>query len=403
MSGFRQVGNLLVPNGTEEITILSSEIESNLPLNVTVFPTGISQGAQGSLNAQLTLEENTPGLPIITDDFGVGLSEKITYQPSVSNIKYNVDVSSLNGTTGPYLLEVSSEDANNDFPFSAVFIGNVPDKPLVNGFVGRSDTDDWFNFQVPSNGGVRITLDATDDNAQLDLFEIQNGAQGNQIGAARAGVGSSGSITQNLTTGNYLLRVTPSNNSANLPDGGQSSTKYTLTVDQVTGSPGDGSPGDGSSRITQDVIRFWDFTAQSHIFTSNQEEIDLLTGQSNFFRREGNEFDVPVNEGSPIFRYVNSLTNTELLTFDSQVPDILPQFRSLGVAFNAYTENNKPIDAIPIYRLKNNLSEQTNPLNITHFFTSDSFNRDVVLRDFPFSDEGVGFWALPSSTDGLVR
>ena len=85
------------------------------------------------------------------------------------------------------------------------------------------------------------------------------------------------------------------------------------------------------------------------------------------------------------------------------MPDILPQFRSLGVAFNAYTENNKPIDAIPIYRLKNNLSEQTNPLNITHFFTSDSFNRDVVLRDFPFSDEGVGFWALPSSTDGLVR
>ena len=139
----------------------------------------------------------------------------------------------------------------------------MPDKPLVNGFVGRSDTDDWFNFQVPSNGGVRITLDATDDNAQLDLFEIQNGAQGNQIGAARAGVGSSGSITQNLTTGNYLLRVTPSNNSANIPDGGQSSTKYTLTVDQVTGSPGDGSSG-----ITQDVIRFWDFTAQSHIFLS---------------------------------------------------------------------------------------------------------------------------------------
>ncbi len=121
MSGFRQVGNLLVPNGTEEIPILSSEIESNLPLNVTVFPTGLSQGAQGSLNTQLTLEENTPGLPIITDDFGVGLSEKITYQPSVSNIKYNVDVSSLNGTTGPYLLEVSSEDGNNDFPFSAVF------------------------------------------------------------------------------------------------------------------------------------------------------------------------------------------------------------------------------------------------------------------------------------------
>ncbi|MCL2931072.1 MAG: hypothetical protein MGG11_01850 [Trichodesmium sp. MAG_R03] len=128
-----------------------------------------------------------------------------------------------------------------------------------------------------------------------------------------------------------------------------------------------------------------------------------ITGQPNFFRREENEFDVPVNEGYPVFPYVNSVTNTELLTFDSLVPDILPQLRSLGAAFNAYTENNRPIDAILIYKLKNNLSEQINPLNITHFFTSDSFNPNVVLRDFPFSDEGVGFWALASSTDGLVR
>lgn len=167
-----------------------------------------------------------------------------------------------------------------------------------------------------------------------------------------------------------------------------------LTGSQIT--PPVGPPAD-------DVIRFWDFTAESHIFTSNEEEIDLLTGQPDFFRREGNEFDVPVNGGFPVFRYVNIETATELLTFDSLVADILPQFRPLGVAFNAYTENNRPENAIPIYRLKNDLSEQTNPLNITHFFTSDSFNRDLVLDTLPFSDEGIGFWALPSSTDGLVR
>lgn len=86
------------------------------------------------------------GLLIIIDDFGVGLSEKIIYQFLVLNIKYNVDVSSFNGIIGFYLLEVSLEDVNNDFFFSVVFIGNVLDKLLVNGFVGCSDIDDWFNF-----------------------------------------------------------------------------------------------------------------------------------------------------------------------------------------------------------------------------------------------------------------
>ncbi|MDJ0556248.1 MAG: hypothetical protein QNJ68_17785 [Microcoleaceae cyanobacterium MO_207.B10] len=129
--------------------------------------------------------------------------------------------------------------------------------------------------------------------------------------------------------------------------------------------------------------------------------IDDLTGQPNFFRREGNEFDVPVSEGQPVYRYRNTATGTDLLTFDSQVEDILPQYRSLGVAFNAYTEDNKPEEAIPIFRLKNQEAEAVNPLNITHFFTSDPFNRQLVLDTLPYGDEGVGFWALPSSTGGL--
>ena len=40
MSGFRRFGDILINGGTEETVIPSSEVESNQPLQVTVFPFG---------------------------------------------------------------------------------------------------------------------------------------------------------------------------------------------------------------------------------------------------------------------------------------------------------------------------------------------------------------------------
>ena len=180
-----------------------------------------------------------------------------------------------------------------------------------------------------------------------------------------------------------------------------------MTVDPVIGSP---NPRPDPGVSSQDVLRFWNFTSESHIFTSNQLEIDDLTGQPNLFRREGNEFDVPVNNGDPVFRYRNTATGSDFLSFERGIENFLPQFRNIGIAFNAYkplgTTEQKPADtpasAIPIYRLANLDAEQANSLNITHFYTSDPFNRQRVLDTLNYRDEFVGFWALPASTDGLV-
>ncbi|NEO55819.1 MAG: hypothetical protein F6K54_23770 [Okeania sp. SIO3B5] len=402
MSGFRIVSDLLAPGGTEEIVIQSSEIEFNQPLQVTVFPISSSQGGSINLDAELILDGNTPDLPIFSDFGGLGEAEQVVYDPVISNINYTTEVRSVNGTTGFYLLEVSSEDSSNDFPNTAVSIGNVFDNPLVNGFVGSSDTDDWFNFRVPSNSQVRITLDAIQDNAQLELYDETL----NLIDSVQAEIINNGLITQNLPTGNYLARVTPANNSVSIPDGEQASTEYTLAVQQINGNPGGGNPG-GSS---QDVLRFWDFTSESHIFTSDPVEIDELTGEPALYRSEGNEFDVPVNNGDPVFRYLNTATGSDFLSFEVGIEDSLPQFINTGVAFNAYkpvgTTNVRPADApvnaIPVYRLANLDAEQANPLNITHFYTSDPNNRQLVLDTLNYRDEFVGFWALPPGTDGLV-
>ena len=402
MSGFRLVGDILTPGETEEIVIPSSEIEFNQPLTVTVFPISSSPGESINLDAELILGGNAPDLPIFSDFGGLGEAEQIVYNQVISNINYTTAVTSVNGTTGLYLLEVSSEDSSNDFSNTATFIGNAFDNPSVNGFVGSSDRDDWFNFQVPSNGQVRVTLDAVQDNAQLELYDEAL----NLIDSAQAQITNNGLITQNLLTGNYLLRVTPDNTSVNIPDRGLASTEYTLSVDPITGNPG-GGDFNGSS---QDVLRFWDFTSQSHIFTSDPVEIDDLTGQPALFRSEGNEFDVPVNNGDPVFRYLNTATGSDFLSFEVGIENSLPQFINTGVAFNAYkpvgTTNARPADApadaIPVYRLANLDAEQANPLNITHFYTSDPNNRQLVLDTLNYRDEFVGFWALPASTDGFV-
>ncbi|MDY7008642.1 MAG: hypothetical protein SWX82_33170 [Cyanobacteriota bacterium] len=402
MSGFRIVGDLLAPGEAEEILILSSEIDPNQPLEVTVFPISSSQGESINLDAELILDGNAADLPIFSNFGGIGEAEQIVYNPLVSNINYTTVVTSVNGTTGLYLLEVSSEDSSNDFSNTAVSIGNASDNPSINGFVGSSDTDDWFNFQVPSNSQVRVTLDAIQDNAQLELYDETL----NLIDSAQAEITNNGLIAQNLPTGNYLARVTPANNSVSIPDGEESSTEYRLAVEQISGNPGGGNPG-GSS---QDVLRFWDFTSRSHIFTSDPVEIDDLTGEPTFFRSEGNEFDVPVNNGDPVFRYLNTATGSDFLSFEVGIEDVLPQFINTGVAFNAYkpvgTTNARPADApteaIPVYRLTNLDAEQANPLNITHFYTSDPNNRQLVLDTLNYRDEFVGFWALPPGTDALV-
>ncbi|MEB3339613.1 hypothetical protein [Okeania sp.] len=402
MSGFRQVGDILAPNGAEQILIPSSEIDFNQPLTVTVFPISPSPNGEITLDTELILDGNASDLPLFGDSGGVGEAEQIIYNPIVSNINYTATVGSVNGTTGFYLLEVNSEDPNNDFSDTAVSIGNAFNNPLVNGFVGSSDADDWYNFEVPSDSQITVILDAIQDNAQLELYD----ATLNLVNSVPAEVTNNGLITENLTTGNYLLRVTPVDNSVSIPDGQESSTEYTLTVGQFSGNPG----GINFSGESQDVLRFWNFTSQSHIFTSNQTEIDDLTGQPNLYQGEGNEFDVPVNEGDPVFRYINTATGSIFLSFQTGIDLSLPQFVNTGVAFNAYkpvgTTETRPADApaeaIPVYRLTNLDAEQANPLNITHFYTSDPSNRELVLDTLNYRDEFIGFWALPSSTDGLV-
>ncbi|NEQ41376.1 MAG: hypothetical protein F6K40_36360 [Okeania sp. SIO3I5] len=367
MSGFRRVGNILLQSGTQETAIPSSKIEPEQPLRVTVFPIRSREG--GNIpNVGLRLKGNAPNLPFPSRGFAnYGSIEQVVYNPVETDIDYTAVV---RGGPGHHLLEVSSEDVSNDLSTTAVSIGKVSDKPSVDGFVGRSDTDDWFKFEVSNNSQVRVTLDPIMDNAKLELYD--RGL--NPIDSAKAEAANNGVINQSLSAGDYLVRVTPGDRSANIPDGGQASTDYILTVQQVSGNLGTGAGGGSFSSSSQNLESFWNFRRLQHIFTANQVEIDDLASQPILFRREGNEFDVPLSEGEPTFCYANTTTDSNFLSFEfeSRIENSLPQFVNTSVAFNAYraigTTETRPADAlenaIPVYRQTNLGAEQVNPLNI---------------------------------------
>ncbi|NEO52787.1 MAG: hypothetical protein F6K54_06670 [Okeania sp. SIO3B5] len=346
MSGFRRVGNILVSSGTQETVIPSSKVESDQPLKVTVFSISSREGGNALHKVGLRLKGNAPNLPLPSQGFrNFSNVEQLVYDPVETDINYT-NVVGIYAGTGLYLLEVSSEDVSNDVSTTAVSIGNVSNKPSVDGFVGRSDTDDWFKFEVSNNSQVRVTLDPIMDNAKLELYD--RGL--NPIDSAKAEATNNGVINQSLSAGDYLVRVTPADRSANIPDGRKASTDYILTVQQVSGNSGAGNPGGSSfSSSSQSVERFWNFTALPHISTGNQIEINNFTGQPTLFRPESNEFDVPVSEGEPVFCYVNTTTESTFLSFETGIENSLPQFINTGVAFNSYRPVGKteirPADA----------------------------------------------------------
>jgi len=151
----------------------------------------------------------------------------------------------------------------------------------------------------------------------------------------------------------------------------------------------------------QNIMRFWNVETKSHFFTANPVEVrDSLNNPS--YNAEGNEFDVPkagTPDTLPVYRYKNQKVGTYFYTF--QVPsDITPNYPDLvvdGIAFNAFTSETKPADAIPIYRFWNEgrSAEVGSPV---HFFTSTESNKQDVIDNFPnFKYEEAGFYAYPAN------
>ena len=349
---------------------------------------------------------------------------------------YLIIVENNSPTSTEYELRLVNESG------SAVNIGELKDVIYKDVVGSRQPTDisDYYRFNLTNASNFSASLDRLTNNANLYLYPdynnngvVDSDEDPNNSSYRSTNSGTTPeSINKDLSAGNYLIIVenssptsteyelrlvneaSNSNNQSQIIEYPEKSPVIVENPEdnlQIISQPIQETPSANTSNDGfQSVQRYWNNESLSHIFTANQKDVDDLTGQPDLFRYEGNEFDVPINEGDPVFRYVNINTGSHFLSFENGIDVTLSQFINTGTAFNAYkpvgTTEIRPADApanaIPIYRLANLDAEERNPLNITHFYTSDENNKQLVLNTLNYRDEFIAFWALPAATDGLV-
>ena len=97
-----------------------------------------------------------------------------------------------------------------------------------------------------------------------------------------------------------------------------------------------------------------------------------------------------VPDVSCVWRLYNIYTRAEFLTINTAERDIAVKSGNWifdGNAFYAYTKQVP--GSTPIYRIY---------MPTQHFFTANSYERNVILSDKNNNDEGIAFYALPSTT-----
>jgi hypothetical protein len=398
MTGFRVTQEFLT-NSRLELTksIESTDVEFNQPLEITAYP------LNDTLDLELRLTGNATGLPIPNDGTtrdanGAGELETLTFaNPQWGTTPYTVGVLNTEGTRGKFLLEANSENPDNDSAASAPQIGNLVGSQTYNGFVGRSDRTDWYNFRLPSDSQVSVQLTGLEDNADLELYESNGSTL--ILRSRNSGIGDE-NIDTTLDAGNYLVKVSSNDLTANLPDNEGASTKYSLNLTQESLDGGGG--GGGVDPITGvPVYRFFNTFTGTHFYTANNNEAEFVRDNLTAYNYEGPSFAGANNgtpDSDPVYRFYNTFTGTHFYTISDTEAEFvrqnLPAYRDEGIAYQAF--DTQEADAIPLYRFYNTVTG-------SHFYTPDATERDVVDRMLPaYNYEGVGYYVYDLEDVGDV-
>jgi Ca2+-binding RTX toxin-like protein len=197
---------------------------------------GLSQTAY----AELYLDSDNNGLAdsneYITGDYGSsGSTASITR--SLGTGTYFVKVKNSGGSDTRYTLNLSNTSTGIGDPAgntsqNALNIGTLSGTRTFNDFVGRSDQNDYYRFNLNSVADFNLTLNGLSQTAYAELYLDKNNdglADSNEyITGDYGSSGSTASINRSLGAGTYFVKVKNS---------GGSDTKYTLALSNPTSSP----------------------------------------------------------------------------------------------------------------------------------------------------------------------
>ena len=149
------------------------------------------------------------------------------------------------------------------------------------------------------------------------------------------------------------------------------------------------------------VYRLYNSMQNKHLFSSNQYEIDLLTGSG--WNNEGVIYYAPEDATADVFRFYNPSENRHFYTAlkserDGIIAnqDVFSDWEYEGAAFSAYSTGDFPSDAIAIVRYFNKESGN-------HVYSTSTYEQGLLDSDRNWLNEGIAWYGGPMvATTDLV-
>ena len=150
-------------------------------------------------------------------------------------------------------------------------------------------------------------------------------------------------------------------------------------------------------RITVDnavpLYRMYNTKTSEHLWTRNKKEYDSC-GSGNYkdWRAEGIAWYAPYDSARPVFRLYNLKSGDHHYTTNEGERDKLVasgQWRDEGVAFFSARKSDDGV--IAIYRVYNSKLKRGQ-----HHYTKSAAERDSLVKNSGWKDEGVGFYGFKS-------
>jgi hypothetical protein len=165
----------------------------------------------------------------------------------------------------------------------------------------------------------------------------------------------------------------------------------------ITYATGDGN--DIGLYTSKSVNRLYNTSEGKHLLSSNENEIDILTGSG--WVNEGISYSAPEQPTAEVFRFYIASENRHFYTALESERDIIigdqatfSDWEYEGSAFSAYSTHDFPEDAVAIVRYLNEESGN-------HVYSTSTFEQGILDQDSNWLNEGIAWYGneLPTTND----
>ena len=316
---------------------------------------------------------------------------KALYPAEHSRIERALNLAVKNGTTVVISAGNDNKDFDGDFfTFPAYF------SELIEGVISVASLSNTGNASRYTNYGSQISIAAPGGEmySEGDPGGIYNSIINNSYdflqGTSMASPVVAGAISLMLGENPYL---NPAQVESILQD---TAFKY-RSLENVVKNGGylnlEGALQAASTLVDKTVVRLYNSSSGKHLFSSNKNEINILTGGS--WKNEGALYYTPEEATAEVFRFYVSDENRHFYTALESERDMIIGNKEIfsgweyeGGAFSAYSTSNYANDATAVVRY-------LNTENGSHVYSTSTYEQGLLDESSNWINEGIAWYGDP--------